>query len=67
MRIPEKLFYFIFIFFTHYVLIFHRQVDDVIDDVSEDETKEKDSDDITKDSLFKPAKKATAKTKKTKK
>ena len=39
----------------------------MIDDVSEDEAKEKDPDDVTKDSLFKPAKKATAKTKKTKK
>lgn len=40
----------------------------MIDDVSEDEAREKDdSDDITKDSLFKPTKKATAKSKKTKK
>ena len=41
----------------------------MIDDVSEDETKEKDSDDVTKDSLIKPTtKKAKAKAKaKTKK
>ena len=36
---------------------FGRQVDDVIDDVSEDETKEKDSDDAAKDSLIRAAKK----------
>ena len=41
-----------------------RQVDDVIDNVSEDETKEKDSDDVTKDSLIKATKKATTKSKK---
>ena len=39
----------------------------MIDDVSEDEAKEKDSDDVTKDSLIKPTKKAKGKTRKTKK
>jgi hypothetical protein len=38
-----------------------EQVDDVIDDISEDEAKEKDSDDVTKDSLIKPTKKAKGK------
>jgi hypothetical protein len=36
----------------------------VIDEVSEDEAKEKDSDEVTKDSLIKATKKAKAKTKK---
>ena len=40
-----------------------EQVDDVIEDVSEDEAKEKDLDDVTKDSLIKPTKKAKAKAK----
>ena len=35
----------------------------MIDDFSEDEAKEKDPDDVTKDSLIKPTKKAKAKTK----
>ena len=35
----------------------------MIDDVSEDEAKEKDSDDVMKDSLIKTTKKAKAKTK----
>lgn len=48
-------------------LILSKQVDDVIDDASEDEAKEKDSDDVTKDSLIKSTTKkgkAKAKTKK---
>ena len=44
-----------------------EQIDDIIDDVSEDEAKEKDSDDVTKDSLIKPTTTKKAKAKKTKK
>ena len=51
-------------FFLHTIADSVEQVDDVVDDISEDETKEKDSDDVTKDSLIKPTKKAKGKTKK---
>ena len=49
-------------FFSRYSVDSVEQVDDVIDDVSEDEAKEKGSDDVTRDSLIKPSKKAKAKT-----